>query len=255
MQHQHFHAYLDVLDRRLAAARSGSLSPLWRYEDEVHRPNPIFALSPATGAAHVYAVKTMSRECVMHSEAIDFIPDRMSLAYCARLDVAAVPRQDWEPFSARGDWRRALDSWYECALRVHQHRVDGVQLLTHDDPEWARARLAENRDLLDASYRAGLAEGMGTDNGWREWLAERTCYWRDEKRATSIRLVLLDFETPEGTTPTETNSAEYNRDPYRVAPAPVTSLESLDVALPAYWTQPSTERHGSCQNPRNAPNV
>ncbi|MBS1691190.1 MAG: hypothetical protein JST91_03010 [Actinobacteria bacterium] len=233
----HFHAYLDALDSCLKAARTGQLTPMWRHEDEMLRPNPIGALSTSThdGRAHTRAVKVAEVECLTRSGAIDFIPDVFSLSFCACLDVAAAPRQDWEPGVVDGDWRRALLSWYRAALRVHEHRVEGLRHPSHEeDRDEKRAQLAVDRDLLEASYRAGLAAGEGADNGWRDWLADRTCRWRDQDRAETVRVMLLDFETPSGTKPIETDWADVFRGVPTVSP-----LASLPVQLPTYWTQPS----------------
>ncbi|MEN4476591.1 hypothetical protein [Mycolicibacterium cosmeticum] len=234
---RHFEAYLNALDSCLRAARIGQLSPMWRYEDQMSRPNPLGAAAPSRheGRAHVRAVKVAEVECLTCSDAIDFIPDVFSLGFCARLDVAAAPRQDWEPGVADGDWRRALLSWYQAALRVHEHRVEGLRYQSWDeDRDGKRAQLVVDRDLLEASYRAGLAVGEGADNGWREWLVERTRRWRDQGRAVAVRVMLLDFETPAGTKPIESRWDDVFRGVRTPSPLP-----SLPVGLPAYWTEPS----------------
>lgn len=181
------------------------------------------------------AVKAAEGECLTRSDAIDFIPDRFSLRFCARLDLVAEPRQDWEPGAAEGDWRRALLSWYQAALRVHEHRVEGLRHPSHEeDRDDKRAQLAVDRDLLEASYRAGLADGEGTGNGWRDWLADRTCLWRDQDRAATVQLMLLDFETPAGTKPMESRWDDVFRGVQTVSPLP-----SQPVQLPTYWTERS----------------
>lgn len=233
----HFEVYLDALDSCLGAARRGQLSPMWRYENEVSRTNPIAARSTSThdGRAHMRAVKVAEVECLTRSAAIDFIPDVFSLLLCARLDLAAAPRQDWEPGAADGDWRRALLSWYQAGLRVHEHRVEGLRYSRREeDRDEKLAQLVVDRDLLEASYRAGLAAGEGADNGWREWLVERTPRWRDEGSAAAVRVMLLDFETPAGTKPIESRWDDVFRGVRTPSPLP-----SLPVELPAYWTEPS----------------
>lgn len=233
----HFEVYLDVLDSCLAAARRGQLSPMWRYENEVSRTNPIAARSTPThdGRAHMRAVKVAEVECLTRSDAIDFVPDVFSLLFCARLDVAAAPRQDWEPGVADGDWRRALLSWYQAGLRLYELRVEGLRYQSCDeDRDEKHAQLVVDRDLLEASYRAGLAAGEGADNGWRDWLVERTRRWRDQGSAVAVRVMLLDFETPAGTKPMESRWDDVFRGVRTPSPLP-----SLPVGLPSYWTEPS----------------
>ncbi|WP_193606159.1 hypothetical protein [Mycobacteroides abscessus] len=171
-------------------------------------------------------------ECLTRSRAIDFVPDVFSLSFCARVDVAAAPRQDWEPDAADGDWRRALVSWYLAALRVHECRVQGLRYARDEHRVEKSADLAVDRDLLEASYRAGLAAGEGADNGWRDWLVDRTRRWRDQGRAAAVRVMLLDFEASIGTEPIESRWDDVFRGVR--APSP---LPSLPVQLPAYWAR------------------
>lgn len=83
------------------------------------------------------------------------------------------------------------------------------------------------RDLIEASYLAGLASGTGTDNGWQDWLTGRTYQWADKGQAERYRLALLDPD----------RWAVIDRDDQRADPYGIdTQLPSLPGPIPEYWT-------------------
>ena len=92
-------------------------------------------------------------------------------------EVAGWPRRPWEPYAANGDWRAALDAWYEDRLAVEAtYETAGWQGLvklypTETESGWWH-RQQRCRDTLGAWYRAGLAGG-GEPIDWTSWLKQR----------------------------------------------------------------------------------
>lgn len=137
-------------------------------------------------------------------------------------ELSGMPVQPWEPYATAGDWRRALDAWYAAALNLEAEReaerwrwqatepdlpgIDGQPVpLALDEVE--RDRQAndrwwdtqqDTRDLLTASYLAGLAGGgdridwvdwyvhrkqratHGGTSGWTAWMEQLPDYWTNQ---------------------------------------------------------------------------
>lgn len=95
------------------------------------------------------------------------------------VELAEMPVESWEPYVAGGDWREALDSWYSAALANEERwEADLAESRSPGAPDAVERQhhFTEARDLLGASYRAGLAAG-GLDVDWRGWLQERSEQW------------------------------------------------------------------------------
>lgn len=122
-------------------------------------------------------------------------------------EVATSPTAEWEPYEAGGDWRRALDSWYqdslhareeyEAAQRHHWAAIGGsevseVPLLRRAPVDAADAQM--QRDLLYVSYRAGLASGGDAVDWLAEW-HDRALQW-DGRLGQPVLAALADDPAP-----------------------------------------------------------
>lgn len=110
-------------------------------------------------------------------------------------ELRTMPPAAWEPFVAEGDWRRALQSWHQTAIEVHDSfeilRLDArrdrddmtgsVELADDEATPLTRntslrsstdAFHARERDEIEALYLAGLAAG-GDDVDWVSWYRNR----------------------------------------------------------------------------------
>jgi hypothetical protein len=92
-------------------------------------------------------------------------------------EVAGLPRRPWEPYAAHGDWRAALDAWYEDRLALEtSYETAARQGLVKLDPGESESgwwqRQQRYRDCIGASYRAGLAAG-GEPIDWLGWYKQR----------------------------------------------------------------------------------
>lgn len=234
----HFDAYLQALDRQLTAAREGRLSTTWRDAATVRtamlragcKRNPLFGSrasyifeKPPTpkpappGPLTVHQTEALL-EPITHRCLMELPPDVVTtqvdagraagvdlMAICAQLDVTAIPPADWEPYATGGDWEAALRAWYRAAGDVLTYRRQRAR------PMVAAADHQIDVDLLEVSYRAGVAAGTGhPDESWKEWLAERTYTWLDHSAAAKYRLALLDFDSPTWAPPPPAFDDPYN---------------------------------------------
>ncbi|EUA17578.1 hypothetical protein I553_10670 [Mycobacterium xenopi 4042] len=118
------------------------------------------------------------------------------LRRCAQLDVAHLEAALWEPYAAAGDWRSALDAWCSASIDAFQEYVLQVVATSGRCRGIDLHELVFRRDMLEASYRAGIAAGTGEDNGWREWLATRAAERWEPDRAECYRMAMLDEGLP-----------------------------------------------------------
>lgn len=159
---RHYSVFGAVLSRVLTEARYGVLELGWR-----------------DGLSATETTTSAERAC----------RDAESLAVH---EVAMTPAADWEPYAARGDWRRALASWAAAMhdLIRHQYRTKrwlsdlgrrGVTPAALTDRQIIEANTsnrldavleAREHDAIEASYRAGLAAG-GEAADWRGWYRAR----------------------------------------------------------------------------------
>lgn len=163
----------------LLHARGGTLDPGWRS-------NPAVA---ACGGSKEAAARLAAQDS-------PGLADARQLAF---RELVETPPGLWEPYAAAGDWRRALDAWHQTALDSRERyekesqlhwdamREEATAVLPPGAPplrmferpsliDPADARMA--RDMLGASYRAGLAAGGGGDpDNWRAWLRPRIASW------------------------------------------------------------------------------
>lgn len=83
---------------------------------------------------------------------------RAALYLCALRDLSLLPSEEWDPFVADGDWRRALDAWYADRISV----IDKMQALpgadARTDPGSARQASALRSDI-ERRYLGGMANG------------------------------------------------------------------------------------------------
>ena len=235
----HLHGYLRMLDGQLRGARTGRLSPTWRhgmasfarfFPPGVATDDPLRAVCQPTPTPAMF-VDPVLTGCLMRLPAAErqehIISAKVAgvdlLAACAWFDVAELPFAAWEPHQAAGDWRAALDAWYRDKLRVH----DLVQRARRHDADGLASDAGMQRDLIEASYLAGLASGTGTDNEWQDWLTGRTYQWADKGQAERYRLSLLDPD----------RWAVIDRDDQPADPYGIdTQLPSLPGPIPEYWT-------------------
>lgn len=133
------------------------------------------------------------------------------------MEIADWPQRPWEPGAAGGDWRAALEAWYQDALAL-QDTYEGFgrqKLVTPEatETQWWR-REQRSRDWLGASYRAGLAAGSDAVDwiGWYQHQIRR----REETVAARIR----------------------GRDRL-AAEVPLLRATTWLEYLPGYWTQPA----------------
>jgi hypothetical protein len=133
------------------------------------------------------------------------------------IEIADWPRRSWEPYAAGGDWRAALEAWYQDELAVQDIYEDMARehLVTPEPTETAWWRREQRcRDRLGASYRAGLAAG-GDAVDWVGWYQQRI---RGREETDPARIWVRDriaADVPE------------------LGPTP--SMEQL----PQYWIQPA----------------
>jgi hypothetical protein len=118
------------------------------------------------------------------------------LCRCAKLDVGQLEAALWEPYAAGGDWRAALDAWYAASMNAYASYVLVVVKTSGRFRGIDRYELVFRRDMLEASYRAGLAAGTSEDNGWRDWLATRSAERWEPDRAECYQMAMLDEGLP-----------------------------------------------------------
>lgn len=92
------------------------------------------------------------------------------------MEVAGWPRRPWEPYATDGDWRLALEAWYEDRLAVEKvyeeaGRAGLIRLAYASESSWWRDQ-QRGRDFIGAWYRAGLAAG-GEPCDWKSWFKQR----------------------------------------------------------------------------------
>ena len=106
---------------------------------------------------------------------------------CAVLDVTRRQRSLWEPYVAQGYWRCALHEWYTDRIATHEQSraLDGAEALHHSGQQ--QALDAQQRDLIEAKYRAGMHAGSGSDDGRREWFIGRVEGWEPTDLRTTLR--------------------------------------------------------------------
>ncbi len=113
----------------------------------------------------------------------DIAAEHQQIRERAAHEVANLPDADWEPDMKVG-WRAALEAWYTASKKCLD---DMEELEKHTRVEAGKpvdditARYAMDRDLLTASYRAGLTAG-GLPNDWYKWLIKRVKHWPDANR-------------------------------------------------------------------------
>ncbi len=108
----------------------------------------------------------------------DISEEHQQLRLQAAEEVANMPNADWEP-EMRVGWRDSLESWYAATTQCLDD-IDQAQRLLHREAGLSTEALEVNavmdRDLLTASYRAGLtAAGLVSD--WLDWLRGRVQGW------------------------------------------------------------------------------
>ncbi|MBE5477696.1 hypothetical protein E3G68_005029 [Mycobacteroides abscessus] len=235
----HLREYLRLLDGQLDGARMGRLSPTWRHDIWCWARvfplgfNCFDALSALrTDASRESLPEAVLTACVMSLPLEDRIQHVLTakasgvdlLATCAWFDVADLPAATWEPHRAGGDWYAALDAWRSDKLRV----LDLLnQTQNRADKDCASDGAGAERDLIEASYLAGIAAATGTDNQWEDWLVERTYQWADQDQADRYRLALLDVDRW-----ALVNRASPVNGPYLAFP----QLPPLPGPIPHYWT-------------------
>lgn len=151
---RHYQVTRSVWGRALSAARHGTLAQDWR-----------------TNADWLYTTRERPTE--------QSVRDAEDLAIH---EVATTPRAAWEPFAARGDWRRALAAWSTAQHELTRHQYRTKRWLSAFSGATAAEQAALTRmdsvlearehDATEASYRAGLAAG-GDDEDWRSWYRTR----------------------------------------------------------------------------------
>jgi hypothetical protein len=106
---------------------------------------------------------------------------------CAVLDVARCKPALWEPYATQGDWRGALDEWYadSIAALVQSGNVAGAEPRRDSGQLWALAE--QQRDVIEAKYRAGVHAGAGSDPSWREWFVGRVESWQPGDLRETLR--------------------------------------------------------------------
>lgn len=92
-------------------------------------------------------------------------------------ELASWSRRTWEPFAAQGDWRAALEAWYEDRLAVEashedfaRQRLVSLRWAKTESGWWHQQQ--RTRDRVEALYRAGLASG-GDPVDWIGWFRQR----------------------------------------------------------------------------------
>ncbi|ORW11048.1 MULTISPECIES: hypothetical protein [Mycobacterium] len=116
----------------------------------------------------------------------DIAADHQQIRERAAHEVANLPDADWEPDMKVG-WRASLEAWHTASKKCLD---DMDELEKHTRAESGKPvdditeRYAMERDLLTASYRAGLTAG-GVVSDWYEWLLKRVKQWPDTNRRDS----------------------------------------------------------------------
>jgi hypothetical protein len=225
--------YSSTLRDQLDRARRGLLSADWR-DDLATRSR-----MPAKGHLCLLQRERDERGDIGAPE----------LRRCAWLDVAHLEAASWEPHAAGGDWRAALDAWYTASMNAFEEHVLSVM---HASGKFCSIGLSElifRRDLLKASYRAGIAAGTGEDNGWRDWIATRSAERWEPDRAECYRMAMLDEGLP--TEPLYlskwTTEMPFERTGYDLSFQErlfvYRKLHNELETLPAYWTATRTSVH------------
>lgn len=159
---------LMVLRIVLQQARDGALEPEWRES------------IPAT---------------LSESEAVPSVDNGDVYAHviCAARDLTELPPQQWEPHNG-GHWRIALECWFDAMKRCLTVAERADERLREVLPKAEiPSQAAMERDLVVASYRAGLTAGGLDLPDWHQWLIERVDAWPDAQR----RVYQLDLMTLE----------------------------------------------------------
>ncbi|MFV8233944.1 hypothetical protein [Mycolicibacterium fortuitum] len=166
-----------------------------------------------SGILHKARRGELQREWRMH------LPNSADIAVD---ELSGMPIQPWEPYAAAGDWRRALDAWYAAALNLEAEReaerwrwqatepdlpgtdghpvplaLDVVERDRQANDRWWNTQ-QDTRDILTASYLAGLAGGgdhinwvdwyvhrkqratHGGTSGWTAWMEQLPDYWTNQ---------------------------------------------------------------------------
>jgi hypothetical protein len=195
-QFNHWAHYHRVLAEVLDDAREGKLAPRWRQELRAYalglpRLGALQAprrgrMPTATDAGDDQPKALAADECLMVSGAraavaladIDDATERRhQLCACAELDVTRRTRALWEPYAAQGDWRGALDEWYVDRIATLEQSGDIASAERRRTGGQWRGLVAQQRDVIEAKYRAGVRAGAGTDKDWREWFIGRIESW------------------------------------------------------------------------------
>jgi hypothetical protein len=222
--------YSSTLREQLDHARQGLLSIDWRDELAIRSRLPT--------AGHL---------CLLKRERGDLGEIGTSeLRRCAWLDVAHLDAALWEPYAVGGDWRAALDAWYAASMDAFEEHLLTV---VHASGRFCGVGLSElifRRDMIEASYRAGIAAGAGKDNGWRDWLATRSAERWEPERADCYRMAMLE----EGLSTEPLYLAKWTTEmPFKRTGYDLSFQERLFVyrklhneleTLPAYWTAART---------------
>jgi hypothetical protein len=183
-QYNHWAHYYRVLAEVLDDARDGKLATRWR--EELH--------AYALGLPRLRAVAADG--CLMVGQGraaaaladIDDETDRLHQLYsCAVLDVTRRKRALWEPYAAQGDWRGALEEWYadRIATLEQSRSIDRAEAARNGGQPQAVS--AQQRDVIEAKYRAGIHAGSGTDSDWREWFIGRIESWQPTDLPKTVR--------------------------------------------------------------------
>ena len=169
-----YYAMKSILER----ARLGALEPNWR--DRLTAPDDTQLLAMSSGYQ-------------LYSDM-----DTLLLT-----ELQSVPHGDWEPNRGVG-WRRSLDSWLATSNNaLDQYRplnhvlTDSLSAATLGQPQALQVQLhhqftaAFERDMIEASYKAGLCAG-GEQLDWRGWLRQRATRWPDVPAAEKFLVALHD---------------------------------------------------------------
>jgi hypothetical protein len=208
-EYNHWASYHRVLADVLDDARDGKLVARWREELRAYALalprlgalTPRSGQTPTTDSGGASRPKVLAAdECLMVSDGgaaaalanIDDETERLhQLSACAVLDVARRDRASWEPYAAQGDWRRALDEWYadRIATLEQTRYIAGAE--PRCDGGERQVLAAQERDVIEAKYRAGVHAGAGTDTDWREWFIGCLESWQPTDLRAALRRQMM----------------------------------------------------------------
>ena len=206
--YHHWSHYHRVLAEVLDDARDGKLTSHWRAELRAY----------ALGLPKLGGRTARGREAATAGEDANHLPalgadgclivnqagiaaalvevadetERLHQVYaCAMLDVARQPAALWEPYVARGDWRAALDQWYADRIAIFEqaHALAGAEL--NASTEVRDCLPAQQRDVIEARYRAGIHAGSAGDGGWRDWFVSRIESWAQTEQQVKLRRCMM----------------------------------------------------------------